>query len=48
MENIVIFIDRLEYFTAIWYNLWPLLIVCGDWVFFYVFGMFGPRKIWQP
>jgi hypothetical protein len=23
MENVVIFCDHLEYFTAIWYDLWP-------------------------
>jgi hypothetical protein len=23
MENVVIFYNHLEYFTAIWYNLWP-------------------------
>jgi hypothetical protein len=36
MENVGIFNDHLEYFRAIWYMLWN------------VFGMFGPRKIWQP
>jgi hypothetical protein len=33
---------------AIWYNVWPFGIV---WVIRYIFsqfGMFGPRKIWQP
>jgi hypothetical protein len=33
---------------AIWYNLWPFGIVCGHLVYFSHFGMFGPRKIWQP
>jgi hypothetical protein len=28
MENVVIFYDHLEHFTAIWYNLWPFGIVC--------------------
>jgi hypothetical protein len=23
MENVGIFYDHLEYFTALWYNLWP-------------------------
>jgi hypothetical protein len=35
-------------FTANWYNLWPFGIVCGHLVYFLRFGMFGPRKIWQP
>jgi hypothetical protein len=48
MENDVIFYDRLEYFTAIWYNEWPFGIVCGNLVYFLRFGMFGPRQIWQP
>jgi hypothetical protein len=48
MKNVVLFYDHLEYFTAIWYNLWPLGIVCGHLVYFLRFGMFGPRKIWQP
>jgi hypothetical protein len=33
---------------AIWYNLWPFGIVCGDLLYFSQFGMLGPRKIWQP
>jgi hypothetical protein len=48
MENVVIFYDHLEYFTAIWYNVWPFGIVCGNLVYFSRFGMFGPRKSWQP
>jgi hypothetical protein len=48
MENDVIFYDHLEYFTAIWHNVWPFGIVCGHLVYFSRFGMFGPRKIWQP
>jgi hypothetical protein len=47
MENIVIFYDHLEYFTAIWYK-WPFGIVCGHLVYFLRFGMFVTRKIWQP
>jgi hypothetical protein len=34
--------------TSIWYNLWPFGIVCGNLVYFFSFGLFGPRKIWQP
>jgi hypothetical protein len=48
MENVVIIYDHLEYFTAIWYNLWPFGIVIGHLLYFSRFGMFGPRKIWQP
>jgi hypothetical protein len=48
MENEVIFYDHSEYFIAIWYNLWPLGRVCGHFVYFSRFGMFGPTKIWQP
>jgi hypothetical protein len=48
MVNVGIFYDHLEYITAIWYNVWPFGIVCGHLVYFSRFGMFGPRKIWQP
>jgi hypothetical protein len=39
--------------TFCWYILWPFgiwlfNIVCGQLVYFSQFGMFGPRKIWQP
>jgi hypothetical protein len=43
-----VFYDHLEYFTAIWYISWPFRRVCGNLVSFLRFGMFGPRKIWQP
>jgi hypothetical protein len=45
MVNVGIFYDHLENFMAIWYNLWPLVVIC---YIFPDFGMFGPRKIWQP
>jgi hypothetical protein len=32
----------------IWYKLWPFGIVCGHLVYFSHFGVFRPRKIWQP
>jgi hypothetical protein len=48
MENVGINYGHLNYFTAMWYNLWPFVINCGHWVYFSHFGMFGPRKIWQP
>jgi hypothetical protein len=48
MKNVCIFYDHLEYFMAIWYNLWPFGIVCGHLVYFPHFGMLGQGKIWQP
>jgi hypothetical protein len=33
MKNVSIFYDHLEYFTAIWYNLWPFGTVCGHLVY---------------
>jgi hypothetical protein len=41
MENVIIIYDHLEY-------LRQFGIVCGHLVYFSYFGMFGPRKIWQP
>jgi hypothetical protein len=39
------FFGYLEYFTAIWYILWPLGRFCGLLLhFWYVV----PGKIWQP
>jgi hypothetical protein len=40
MVNIGIFLDHLEYFMAIWYNLWPFGKVCGHSLFVSQFGMF--------
>jgi hypothetical protein len=34
MKNVCIFYDHLEYFTAIWCNLWLFGIVCGHLVCF--------------
>jgi hypothetical protein len=48
MENVVMFYEHWEYFSLIWYNLYPFGIFCGHLVYFSRFGMFGPRKIWQP
>jgi hypothetical protein len=28
MEKVCLFYDHLEYFAAIWYNIWPFCIVC--------------------
>jgi hypothetical protein len=48
MGNIATFYDHLEYFMAIWYNLWQFSMVCGHSVHISHFGTFGPRKILQP
>jgi ABC-type spermidine/putrescine transport system permease subunit II len=37
MDNVSIFYDHLEYFTAIWCNLGPFGIVCGHLVYFFPF-----------
>jgi hypothetical protein len=49
IENVVIhillpfgiFYGHFVYFTAFWSSFWSFGI-------FFSFGMFGPRKIWQP
>jgi hypothetical protein len=33
---------------AIGHNVWQFGVVCRHLLYFYHFGMFGPRKIWQP
>jgi hypothetical protein len=48
METVLIFYNNLEYFMAIWYNLWRFGEVCGHLVYFSLFRMFGPKTIWQP
>jgi hypothetical protein len=48
MDNLGIFYDHLVSFTAIGNILWPFGIFYGHLVYFSYFGMFGPRKIWQP
>jgi hypothetical protein len=48
MENIVIFYDRLAYFTAIGNISFPFDIFCGNLVYCPPFWYFGPIKIWQP
>jgi hypothetical protein len=47
-ENVGIFYDHSKYFKANLYNLWQFSIVCGHLIYFSQFGMFEPRKIWQP
>jgi hypothetical protein len=49
MKNVCIFYDHLEYlqpFGIIYGRL--VYVVCSHWVYVSHFGMFGPRKIWQP
>jgi hypothetical protein len=48
MVNVGIYYGHLEYFMAIWYHLWPFGVLRGNLLYFSQFGMFGPRKIWQP
>jgi hypothetical protein len=45
MENVVIFYERLVYFSAIWHNLWLFGIVYGRLVYFSQFGMFGRKNL---
>jgi hypothetical protein len=47
--------ETLLHFMTIWNILWPLGTIYGSllsflviWYNFSHFGMFGPRKIWQP
>jgi hypothetical protein len=44
MISVGIFYDHLEYFMAIWYNLWPFGKICRHLLYFSQFGMFRPNK----
>jgi hypothetical protein len=47
MANVGIFYDHLEYFTAIWYNLWPFGI-CSLWsfgIFFQFLNAWTKKKL---
>jgi hypothetical protein len=48
MENVVIFYDQLEHFTAIWYNLWPFGIVCCHLVIFFILVCLVQEKSGNP
>jgi hypothetical protein len=48
MEDVGILYVHLVCFTAIWYIWWPVGIFNGYVVYFPRFGVFLPRKIWQP
>jgi hypothetical protein len=41
-------VGHLEYFTAIWYILWPFGNAVVIWYIFTIFGYIVSRKIWQP
>jgi hypothetical protein len=43
MENVDIFYNHWEYFTAIWYDLFGT--VCGHLVHFSRFGMIAPKNL---
>jgi hypothetical protein len=44
MVNVGIFYDHLEYFMAIWYNLWLFGIVCGHLLYFSPFWNVWTKK----
>jgi hypothetical protein len=48
MEDVGILYDRLVYFMAIWYSLWPFGIFYDFLVIFFPFWNVVPRRIWQP
>jgi hypothetical protein len=48
MENANIFNDHLEYFTIIWYILWPFGNVMVIWYIFPRFGKFCQEKSGKP
>jgi hypothetical protein len=48
MEYVCIFYDHLEYFMAIWYNLWPFGMVCGDMVYFPILVCLDQDKSGNP
>jgi hypothetical protein len=48
MEDVRIFYVHLEYFTAMWYILWPFGIVSSYLAYFSPFWYIEARNIWQP
>jgi hypothetical protein len=48
MEDVGIFDRHLVYLTAIGYILWPFGIFCGNFVYFYRFGMLHGEKSGNP
>jgi hypothetical protein len=45
METVAMLYGHLENFTTIWYIWYKFLAIL---YIFSRFGMFGPRKMWQP
>jgi hypothetical protein len=45
MVNAGVFYDQLEYFMAIWYNLWPFGIIYGRFVQFVVICYIFPNLV---
>jgi hypothetical protein len=48
MTNVCIFYDHLECFTAIWYDIWPIGIVCSRLVYFYILVCLDQEKSGNP
>jgi hypothetical protein len=48
MENAGIFYGHLEYFTVIWYSLWPFGNVVVIWYIFPCFGILCQEKSGNP
>jgi hypothetical protein len=48
MENAGTFYGHVEYFTAIWYILWPFGNVAVIWFIFPHFGVLGQEKSGNP
>jgi hypothetical protein len=48
MVNVGIFYGLLEYFMAIWYNLWPFGTVCVHLLYFYQFVCLEQEKSGNP
>jgi hypothetical protein len=48
MENTGIFYGYLEYFTVIWYILWPFVNVAVIWYIFPRFGILCQEKSGNP
>jgi hypothetical protein len=48
MENTGIFYGHLEFFTAIWYILWPFGNVVAIWYIFPRFGILCQEKSGNP
>jgi phosphotransferase system glucose/maltose/N-acetylglucosamine-specific IIC component len=45
IENVVICYDHLEYFTAIWYNLWPFVYFVVIWYIFMLWYVWTKKNL---